>query len=105
MFKTLQTYGDGRIDRWIGLDDSGDNGHGHGHPTPAPALDLAPAEPGATPISPSPTEKATTPAPTGPHRLSSRTRRRRLPHRRAGPSGHGPARVQGIPDAPSARAS
>ncbi|MFF7378324.1 DUF1775 domain-containing protein [Streptomyces massasporeus] len=61
VFKTLQTYSDGRIDRWIDLDDSGDDGHGHGHP--APALKLGPAEPGAKAVSPSPVEEATTVAP------------------------------------------
>lgn len=60
-FKTLQTYSDGRIDRWIDLDDSGDDGHGHGHP--APTLKLGPAEPGAKAVSPSPTGEATTAAP------------------------------------------
>ncbi|MEU2896039.1 DUF1775 domain-containing protein [Streptomyces sp. NPDC001273] len=62
VFKTLQTYSDGKVDRWIELDDeeSGD-GHGHGHP--APRLDLKPAAPGAKPVSPSPTEKPTTAAP------------------------------------------
>ncbi|MEU3934234.1 DUF1775 domain-containing protein [Streptomyces sp. NPDC029044] len=63
VFKTLQTYSDGRIDRWIDLDDSGDDGHGHGHP--APTLKLGPAEPGATPLSPSPSGEATTAAPSG----------------------------------------
>ncbi|MFI8890470.1 DUF1775 domain-containing protein [Streptomyces paradoxus] len=61
VFKTLQTYSDGRIDRWIDLDDSADDGHGHGHP--APTLKLGPAEPGATPVSPSPADEATTAAP------------------------------------------
>ncbi|MGI5429153.1 DUF1775 domain-containing protein [Streptomyces sp. CA-179760] len=61
VFKTLQSYSDGRIDRWIDLDDSGDDGHGHGHP--APTLKLGPAEPGATPVGPSPTGEAPTAAP------------------------------------------
>ncbi|MHA5053697.1 DUF1775 domain-containing protein [Streptomyces sp. SD15] len=62
-FKTLQTYSDGQVDRWIELDDeaSGD-GHGHGHP--APRLELKPAAPGAEPISPSPTGQTTTATPT-----------------------------------------
>ncbi|MEU0390700.1 DUF1775 domain-containing protein [Streptomyces chartreusis] len=62
VFKTLQTYSDGKIDRWIQLNDeeSGD-GHGHGHP--APRLDLKPAAPGAKPVSPSPTEEPPTAAP------------------------------------------
>lgn len=46
-FKTLQSYSDGRTDRWIELDESGEN--------PAPVLKLKAAAPGATPIgSPSP---------------------------------------------------
>ncbi|MFH9982393.1 DUF1775 domain-containing protein [Streptomyces sp. NPDC017179] len=63
VFKTLQSYSDGRVDRWIELDDSGDDGHGHGHP--APTLKLGAAEPGAKPVSPSPTAEATTAAPAG----------------------------------------
>jgi hypothetical protein len=47
-FKTLQTYSDGRTDRWIELDESGEN--------PAPVLQLKAAAPGAKQISPSPTE-------------------------------------------------
>ncbi|MDO0939098.1 DUF1775 domain-containing protein [Streptomyces sp. DG2A-72] len=63
VFKTLQSYSDGRVDRWIELEDTGgdDNGHGHGHP--APRLDLKPAAPGAKLVSPSPTEEPTTAAP------------------------------------------
>ncbi|WP_326718439.1 DUF1775 domain-containing protein [Streptomyces sp. NBC_00243] len=45
-FKTLQTYSDNSTDRWIELDESGEN--------PAPVLQLKAAAPGATPISPSP---------------------------------------------------
>ncbi|MBB6420068.1 DUF1775 domain-containing protein [Streptomyces sp. AK010] len=58
VFKTLQTYSDGKVDRWIELDDeeSGD-GHGHGHP--APRLELKPAEAGAKAISPTPAEEPT----------------------------------------------
>ena len=41
-FKTLQTYGDGRTDRWIALDESGEN--------PAPVLKLKAAAPGAKPV-------------------------------------------------------
>ncbi|MGW7465267.1 DUF1775 domain-containing protein [Streptomyces xantholiticus] len=52
VFKTLQTYSDGRIDRWIELEES--TGHGHGNA--APRLDLKPAAAGA---SPSVTAKAT----------------------------------------------
>ncbi|MEV5432689.1 DUF1775 domain-containing protein [Streptomyces sp. NPDC052701] len=65
VFKTLQTYSDGRVDRWIELDGSGD-GHGHGHP--APKLRLGPAEPGAEPLGPgSPSaEEDTAPAASSP---------------------------------------
>lgn len=61
VFKTLQTYSDGKVDRWIELDDSGGDDHGHGHP--APRLELQAAEPGAKLVSPSPTEEPTTAAP------------------------------------------
>ncbi len=61
VFKTLQSYGDGRVDRWVELEDSGGDGHGHGHP--APTLKLGAAEPGAKPVAPSPTAEATTAAP------------------------------------------
>ncbi|MFH0517634.1 DUF1775 domain-containing protein [Streptomyces sp. M41] len=58
VFKTLQTYGDGRVDRWIELDeDNGGDDHGHGHGHPAPQLALKPAAPGAKAVSPTPTEK------------------------------------------------
>ncbi|MEV1065233.1 DUF1775 domain-containing protein [Streptomyces sp. NPDC050263] len=64
VFKTLQSYSDGKVDRWIELEDeeSGD-GHGHGHP--APRLDLKAAAPGATLVSatPSPPATPTTAAP------------------------------------------
>ncbi|QTD99934.1 DUF1775 domain-containing protein [Streptomyces cyanogenus] len=49
-FKTLQTYGDGRTDRWIELDDNGEN--------PAPVLKLKAAAPGAKPAHPSPSRTA-----------------------------------------------
>ncbi|MDX3241181.1 DUF1775 domain-containing protein [Streptomyces sp. ME18-1-4] len=50
-FKTLQTYSDGRTDRWIALDEGGEN--------PAPVLKLKAAAAGATPIgSPSPSSPA-----------------------------------------------
>ncbi|KAA0921547.1 DUF1775 domain-containing protein [Streptomyces apricus] len=52
VFKTLQSYGDGEVDRWIELEDTGGDGHGHGHP--APRLALKPAAPGAKPVSPGP---------------------------------------------------
>ncbi|MEU0410028.1 DUF1775 domain-containing protein [Streptomyces griseorubiginosus] len=60
-FKTLQTYGDGHVDRWIELDENGEN--------PAPTLELKAAAPGAKPVvpsasvdeSPSPADPAPTP--------------------------------------------
>lgn len=61
-FKTLQTYGDGRVDRWIELEEeSGGDDHGHGHP--APRLELKAAAPGAKVVSPTPTEEPTTATP------------------------------------------
>ncbi|MFJ4206209.1 DUF1775 domain-containing protein [Streptomyces sviceus] len=54
-FKTLQTYGDGHVDRWIELDENGEN--------PAPTLKLKAAAPDAKPVSPSPST-AGSPAPT-----------------------------------------
>ncbi|NEC84480.1 DUF1775 domain-containing protein [Streptomyces sp. SID12501] len=50
-FKSLQTYSDGKIDRWIELDESSEQ--------PAPVLKLKAAAPGAKLVSPSPTETAT----------------------------------------------
>lgn len=55
-FKTLQTYSDGRIDRWIDLGDNGD--------TPAPVLKLKAAAAGAKAASPSPSETAASATPT-----------------------------------------
>ncbi|MGX1267780.1 DUF1775 domain-containing protein [Streptomyces phaeoluteigriseus] len=55
-FKTLQTYGDGKVDRWIELGGSGGDDHGHGNP--APVLELKAAAPGARTVSPSPTAPA-----------------------------------------------
>ncbi|MFE7649480.1 DUF1775 domain-containing protein [Streptomyces phaeoluteigriseus] len=66
-FKTLQTYGDGKVDRWIELGASGGDDHGHGHGNPAPVLKLKAAAPGARTVSPSPSPPASTsgaPAPT-----------------------------------------
>ncbi|UIX28790.1 DUF1775 domain-containing protein [Streptomyces sp. GQFP] len=56
-FKSLQTYSDGSIDRWIELDEGGEQ--------PAPVLKLKAAAPGAKPISsPSPSETpSATPTP------------------------------------------
>lgn len=56
VFKTLQTYGDGKVDRWIELDESGGDGHSHDHGNPAAVLKLKAAAPGAEPVSPSPSE-------------------------------------------------
>ncbi|WP_435213573.1 DUF1775 domain-containing protein [Streptomyces sp. bgisy034] len=61
-FKTLQTYSDGKVDRWIELEEESEgDGHGHGHP--APRLALKAAAPGAESVSPTPTEEPTTAAP------------------------------------------
>jgi uncharacterized protein YcnI len=49
-FKTLQTYSDGRTDRWIELDESGEQ--------PAPVLKLTAAAAGAKAASPTPSETA-----------------------------------------------
>ncbi len=51
-FKTLQTYSDGRIDRWIELGEHGSGGHGN----EAPLLKLEAAAPGAKPAAPSPSD-------------------------------------------------
>lgn len=60
VFKSLQTYSDGTIDRWIELDKNGEQ--------PAPVLELRAAAPGAKPITPStpsPSETASaSPTPT-----------------------------------------
>ncbi|WP_200307538.1 DUF1775 domain-containing protein [Streptomyces adelaidensis] len=64
VFKTLQSYSDGNVDRWIELaEEEGGDGHGHGHP--APSLDLLAAAPGAELVSPtpSPSSEPTTAAP------------------------------------------
>ncbi|MDG9709441.1 DUF1775 domain-containing protein [Streptomyces sp. DH10] len=62
VFKTLQTYSDGKVDRWIQLEEEAEgDGHGHGHP--APRLELKAAAPGAKLVSPSPTDEPTTSAP------------------------------------------
>ncbi|HCA87200.1 MAG TPA: hypothetical protein DEQ61_18025 [Streptomyces sp.] len=53
-FKTLQSYSDGRVDRWIELGDSSSGGHG----SSAPVLKLKAAAPGAKPVSPSPSKPA-----------------------------------------------
>ncbi|WP_405791545.1 YcnI family protein [Streptomyces sp. NBC_00029] len=58
-FKTLESYGDGKVSRWIEVPADGrkvDN--------PAPVLDLKPAAPGAKPLAPStsPTPARSTPS-------------------------------------------
>ncbi|MFD6877293.1 MULTISPECIES: DUF1775 domain-containing protein [unclassified Streptomyces] len=53
-FKTLETYGDGKISRWIEVP-----GNGEKVDNPAPVLELKAAAPGATPLAPS-----TSPSPT-----------------------------------------
>ncbi|MEV6394518.1 DUF1775 domain-containing protein [Streptomyces sp. NPDC051907] len=63
-FKTLQSYSDGRVDRWIELEKSHDDGGGHGHGNSAPVLELKPAAAGAKPVPPS--ASATTPEPATP---------------------------------------
>ncbi|MDI9888903.1 DUF1775 domain-containing protein [Streptomyces sp. HNM0645] len=62
-FKTLQGYGDGRVDRWIEL--GATSGHGHGNS--APVLKLGAAAPGATVKNPTPAASPT-PAPSAPAR-------------------------------------
>ncbi|WP_425246183.1 DUF1775 domain-containing protein [Streptomyces sp. NEAU-NA10] len=57
-FKTLQTYSDGKVDRWIELGESDDDGHGHGHGNEAPVLKLKAAAPGAKPVTASPSPSA-----------------------------------------------
>ncbi|WP_380283199.1 DUF1775 domain-containing protein [Kitasatospora purpeofusca] len=59
VFKTLETYGDGHIDRWIELPQ---NGVEPAHP--APVLRLAPASPGATSLPPSTASPSTGPTDT-----------------------------------------
>ncbi|AQU64959.1 DUF1775 domain-containing protein [Streptomyces niveus] len=61
-FKTLQTYSDARVDRWIELGEHAEGGHGNS----APVLELGPAEPGAKLASPSPTAEPTSAAPSTP---------------------------------------
>ncbi|MFE7029932.1 DUF1775 domain-containing protein [Streptomyces sp. NPDC057621] len=53
-FKTVETYSDGEISRWIELPTDGEEGE-----QPAPLLKLKAAAPGATPIAPSPSASPT----------------------------------------------
>ncbi|MER5375658.1 DUF1775 domain-containing protein [Streptomyces sp. NPDC002553] len=64
VFKTLQTYGDGKVDRWIELGES--EGEGHGHGNQAPVLKLKAAAPGAQSAAPSPSAPETSAAPASP---------------------------------------
>ncbi|MET9638415.1 DUF1775 domain-containing protein [Streptomyces virginiae] len=68
-FKTLETYGDGKVSRWIEVPADGqkvDN--------PAPLLKLQPAAPGAKPIAPGPSPTPTpAPAPSAPTAQRSST--------------------------------
>ncbi|MFW3464217.1 DUF1775 domain-containing protein [Streptomyces microflavus] len=50
VFKTLQSYDDGRVDRWIEVEKSTGGGHGHS----APVLELKEAAPGAELLTPAP---------------------------------------------------
>lgn len=54
VFKTVETYGDGKISRWIELPTGGEEPE-----EPAPVLKLKAAAPGAKPVNPSPTPSAT----------------------------------------------
>ncbi|MFD3617482.1 DUF1775 domain-containing protein [Streptomyces sp. NPDC058676] len=71
-FKTLQTYSDGKIDRWIELGEPSGDGHGN----EAPVLELKAAAPGAKPVSPSPSAPETasaSPTPTAQETTASPT--------------------------------
>jgi hypothetical protein len=57
-FKTLQTYSDGRVDRWIGIQEPG----GPAPEMPAPILVVQGAAPSATATTATPTESPTAPA-------------------------------------------
>ncbi|MFJ7586873.1 DUF1775 domain-containing protein [Streptomyces sp. NPDC097617] len=56
-FKTLETYGDGKVSRWIEVPTSGEKVD-----NPAPLLELKAAAPGAKPIAPSPSPSAAAPS-------------------------------------------
>ncbi|GBP99044.1 DUF1775 domain-containing protein [Streptomyces spongiicola] len=65
-FKTLQTYDDGQVDRWIELEEE-KSGEAHGHSHPAPRLALEPAAPGAKPVGSAPEQTPeAAPSTTGP---------------------------------------
>ncbi|MFI5527850.1 DUF1775 domain-containing protein [Kitasatospora sp. NPDC051853] len=62
VFKTVETYGDGKVSRWIALPADAAKSD-----NPAPVLKLRAAAPGATPVAaPSPTAAATVAAPPTP---------------------------------------
>ncbi|MFD9480489.1 DUF1775 domain-containing protein [Streptomyces nojiriensis] len=54
VFKTLETYGDGKVSRWIEVPTGGEKVD-----NPAPVLELKAAAPGAKPIAPSPSPSPT----------------------------------------------
>ncbi|MGW7135936.1 DUF1775 domain-containing protein [Streptomyces xanthophaeus] len=56
VFKTLETYSDGKISRWIEVPTNGEKVD-----NPAPVLELKAAAPGAKPIAPSPSPSPTPP--------------------------------------------
>nr|WP_206439580.1 DUF1775 domain-containing protein [Streptomyces scabichelini] len=61
-FKTVETYSDGEVSRWIELPSGGEKSE-----QPAPVLKLKPAAPGAKPAGPSPSpspSESATPSPT-----------------------------------------
>ncbi|MFD6230267.1 DUF1775 domain-containing protein [Streptomyces sp. NPDC060232] len=87
-FKTLETYGDGKVSRWIEVPTDGrkvDN--------PAPLLKLQPAAPGAKPIAASP---SASPVPSAPTAASAPT---------AQPSSPAPSAPPASPDVPTANAA
>ena len=61
-FKTLETYSDGKVDRWIEIPEAGQPEP----PNPAPVLKLKPAAAAPTSVSPSPTSAAPAPGSAAP---------------------------------------
>ncbi len=57
-FKTLETYSDGKMSRWIEVPGNGEKAE-----NPAPVLELKAAAPGAEPIAPNPSPKPRTSTP------------------------------------------
>ncbi|WP_245718604.1 DUF1775 domain-containing protein [Micromonospora rhizosphaerae] len=64
-FKTLETYGDGRVDRWIEIPEAGKPAPAN----PAPVLKLKPATPVPTSASPTPTSAAAAPSSAAPNAI------------------------------------